>query len=186
MLGYWRGGEQAGVDPELTGEVLAGGWLRTGDAGRLESDGSLVITDRIKDLMKTSGGKYVAPQPLEADLSSDLFIEQAAVIGDQRNYVTALIVPAFPILEDWARAHGMSWSSRHELIQRPEVLRLYQERLDAHNAQLARYEQIKKFTLLPKEFSLEGGELTPTMKTRRKQVQASYRDVIERMYREAA
>ena len=166
MRGYYK-------KPEETAAAFVDGWFKTGDAGKIEEDGSLVITDRIKDLMKTSGGKYIAPQQLESDLGSDLFIDQAAVIGDQRNYVTALIVPSFPVLEAWARDRGLSWSSHEELVTRPEVLRLYQERIDAHNARLARYEQIKKFTLLPKEFSVAAGEMTPTMKTRRKQVLAT-------------
>ena len=179
MRGYYK-------KPDETAAVLVDGWLRTGDAGRIEPDGSLTITDRIKDLMKTSGGKYVAPQHLESDLVGDLFIDQAAVIGDRRNYVTALIVPSFLALEEWARDHGLSWASRQELLGRPEVLRLYQERIDAHNARLARYEQIKKFALLPRELSIDTGELTPTMKTRRKQVLAAHRDAIEAMYREAS
>ncbi|HEX7604834.1 MAG TPA: long-chain fatty acid--CoA ligase, partial [Polyangiaceae bacterium] len=113
MRGYYK-------KPEETAAVLVDGWLRTGDAGRIDPDGSLVITDRIKDLMKTSGGKYVAPQHLESDLVSDLFIDQAAVIGDRRNYVTALLVPSFLALEAWARDRGLSFSSRQELIELPE------------------------------------------------------------------
>ena len=168
--------------PEETAAAFVDGWLRTGDAGTLERDGSLTITDRIKDLMKTSGGKYIAPQSIEADLGGDVFIDQATVIGDQRNYVSALIVPSFVALEEWARGRGLSSSSHQELIELPEVLRLYQERIDAHNARLARFEQIKKFALLPAEFSIETGETTPTMKTRRKQVLALHRAVIDAMY----
>ena len=179
MRGYYK-------KPEETAAVFVDGWLRTGDAGTLEPDGSLVITDRIKDLMKTSGGKYVAPQHIESDLGGDLFIDQAAVIGDQRNYVTALIVPAFLALEAWARERGLWCASHQELIARPEVQRLYEERIDAHNAGLARYEQIKKFTLLAKEFSIDAGEVTPTMKTRRKQVMVTHHDEIEAMYRNDA
>jgi long-chain acyl-CoA synthetase len=159
MRGYYK-------KPEETAAALIDGWLRTGDAGLIDEGGSLVITDRIKDLMKTSGGKYIAPQHLESDLGSDLFIEQTAVIGDQRKYVAVLIVPSFLALEEWARERRIAFSSRQELIARPEVMSLYQERLDAHNARLARYEQIKKFTLLPKEFSIDSGEVTPTMKPR--------------------
>lgn len=178
MRGYYK-------KPEETAAAFVDGWFRTGDAGVLDADGTLTITDRIKDLMKTSGGKYIAPQHIESDLGTDLFIEQATVIGDRRNYVTALLVPSFPALEKWAHDRGLSFSSRQELLARPEVLRLYRERIDAHNAQLARYEQIKKFTLLPKEFSLESGEVTPTMKTRRTQVLSTYRSTIEAMYGEA-
>ncbi|HSQ64594.1 MAG TPA: long-chain fatty acid--CoA ligase [Polyangiaceae bacterium] len=175
MRGYFN-------KPDETAATLVDGWFRTGDAGTLDPDGTLHITDRIKDLMKTSGGKYVAPQHLEADLGGDIYIAQAAVVGDLRKYVTALLVPSFPALEEWALARGLSWSSREELIRLPEVLSLYRERVDAHNARLARHEQIKDFTLLPKEFSIDAGELTPTMKTRRKQILSTYRGAIDAMY----
>jgi len=178
MRGYYN-------KPEETAAALVDGWFKTGDAGTLDPDGTLTITDRIKDLMKTSGGKYVAPQQLESALGSDRFIDQATVIGDRRKYVTALLVPAFPVLEEWARARGLSWSSREELVQRPEVRQLYRERVEAHNARFARHEQIKELTLLAKPFSVETGELTPTLKTRRKQVLATYRTAIEAMYAEA-
>ncbi|MDR3606019.1 MAG: long-chain fatty acid--CoA ligase [Oligoflexia bacterium] len=179
MRGYYK-------KPSATAAAFADGWLRTGDAGTLDEEGNLTITDRIKDLIKTSGGKYVAPQQIESDLGSDLLIEQAAVIGDQRKFVSALIVPSFIALEVWAHARDLPFSSRRELIERPEVLRLYQERIDDHNTRLARHEQIKKFALLSKEFTVEGGEITPTMKTRRNQIIATYHDVIEKMYTEAA
>jgi long-chain acyl-CoA synthetase len=108
-----------------------------------------------------------------------------AVIGDQRRFVAALIVPSFPALEAWARSKGLAFSSREELIRHPDVLRLYQERIDAQNAELARHEQIKKFTLLATEFTVEGGEVTPTMKIRRRRVAEKYRDAIEAMYAES-
>jgi long-chain acyl-CoA synthetase len=177
MRGYWG-------KPAATAEVLADGWFRTGDAGRLDGEGLLSITDRIKDLIKTSGGKYVAPQAIEATLGSDLLIEQVAVIGDQRRFVSALIVPAFPALEAWARAKGLACSSREELIRHPDVLRLVQERIDAQNVGLARHEQIKKFTLLARELTVEGGEITPTMKIKRRRMAEKYRDAIEAMYAE--
>jgi long-chain acyl-CoA synthetase len=175
MRGYYR-------KPAETAEVMADGWFRTGDAGRLDGRGILTITDRIKDLLKTSGGKYVAPQALEAAMGGDVLVEQVAVIGDQRRYVTALIVPAFPALEAWAHSRGVAFSSREELIRRPEVLEEYQARIDAHNATLARFEQIKKFTLLARELTVEGGEITPTMKIRRRRVAEIHRDAIEAMY----
>ncbi len=168
--------------PAETAAAFVDGWLRTGDAGIVDEDGTITITDRLKDLMKTSGGKYIAPAQIESDLGTDPFIDQAAVIGDRRNYVSALLVPSFPALERWARDRGLSFASRQELLERPEVLRLYRERIDAHNALLARYEQIKKFTLLPKEFSVDAGEVTPTLKTRRSQVLTTYGSVIEAMY----
>jgi long-chain acyl-CoA synthetase len=178
MRGYYR-------KPTATAEVFADGWLRTGDAGRLDGEGYLSITDRIKDLIKTSGGKYVPPQAIEAAMGSDVLVEQVAVIGDQRRFVAALIVPSFPALEAWARSKGLAFSSREELIRHPDVLRLYQERIDAQNAELARHEQIKKFTLLATEFTVEGGEVTPTMKIRRRRVAEKYRDAIEAMYAES-
>ncbi len=177
MRGYWG-------KPAATAEVLADGWFRTGDAGRLDGEGLLSITDRIKDLIKTSGGKYVAPQAIEAALGSDLLIEQVAVIGDQRRFVSALIVPAFPALEAYARSRGIACPSREELIRHPDVLRLVQERIDAQNVGLARHEQIKKFTLLASELTVEGGEITPTMKIKRRRMAEKYRDAIEAMYAE--
>jgi long-chain acyl-CoA synthetase len=175
MRGYYK-------KPAETAATFADGWLRTGDAGTVDEDGTITITERLKDLIKTSGGKYIAPQHLESDLGTDPFIDQAAVIGDRRNFVTALLVPAFPALETWAHQHGLAFASRQELLARPEVTRLYRERIDAHNAQLARFEQIKKFTLLPKEFSIDAGEVTPTLKTRRSQVITTYGSLIEAMY----
>jgi len=175
MRGYYR-------KPAETAAVLSDGWLRTGDAGRVDGEGILTITDRIKDLLKTSGGKYVAPQAIEAAMGSDILVEQVAVIGDQRKFVTALIVPAYPALEAWAGSRGLVFSSRDELIRHPDVLQAYQERIDAHNAVLARFEQIKKFTLLATEFTVEGGEITPTMKIKRRRVAEKYRDAIEAMY----
>ena len=175
MRGYYK-------KPAETAAAFVDGWLRTGDAGVVDADGTITITERLKDLMKTSSGKYVAPQHIESDLGTDPFIEQATIIGDRRNYVTALLVPSFAALEKWARDRGLEFASRQELLERPEVLRLYRERIDAHNAQLARYEQIKKFTLLAKEFSVDAGEVTPTLKLRRSQVLATYRNVIDAMY----
>lgn len=168
--------------PAETAAAFVDGWFRTGDAGIVDEDGTITITDRLKDLMKTSGGKYIAPAHIESDLGTDPFIDQAAVIGDRRPYVAALLVPSFPALEHWARDRALSYASRQELVERPEVLRLYRERIDVHNAQLARYEQIKKFTLLAREFSVDAGEVTPTLKTRRSQVLASYGSVIDAMY----
>ncbi|MGE5235759.1 MAG: AMP-dependent synthetase/ligase [Acidobacteriota bacterium] len=175
MRGYYR-------KPEATAEAFVDGWFRTGDAGYLDDRGCLVITDRIKDLIKTSGGKYIAPQLIEARVGSDPLVEQIAVIGDERRFVSALIVPAFPALEDHARARGIPFASRAELIASPQVLALYQERLDAHNRDLARFEQIRKFTLLPAEFTVAGGEITPTLKVKRRQIGEKYRREIDAMY----
>jgi long-chain acyl-CoA synthetase len=175
MRGYYN-------KPEATAEVFVDGWFRTGDAGYLDEHGCLVITDRIKDLIKTSGGKYIAPQLIEAKLGSDPLVEQIAVIGDERRFVSALIVPAFPALEEYARTRDIPFASRQELIAASEVLALYQERIDAHNADLARFEQIRRFTLLPTEFTVDGGEITPTLKVKRRAVVEKYRRAIDAMY----
>jgi long-chain acyl-CoA synthetase len=177
MKGYYR-------KPEATAEAFtADGWFRTGDAGVLEDGVYLRITERLKDLIKTAGGKYVAPQLIESTVGADLFVEQIAVIGDRRPYVTALIVPSFLSLEPWAKEQGIPFGSREELVGDDRVLALFRERIDAQSRDLARFEQVKKFTLLPKELTVEGGEITPTMKVRRRAVEAKYAAEIEAMYR---
>ncbi len=176
MKGYYK-------KPEATAEVFtADGFFRTGDAGVFEDNGELRITDRIKDLMKTAGGKYIAPQLLESMLLVDHFIEQATIIGDRRKYVSALIVPSFINLEAYAKANNIPFSSREELIARPEIIEFYKNRIDEDTSELARFEKIRRFTLLPHEFSVESGEITPTFKTVRKVVDSNYRDLIESMY----
>jgi long-chain acyl-CoA synthetase len=177
MKGYYR-------KPEATAEVFtADGWFKTGDAGVLEDGVFLRITDRLKDLIKTAGGKYIAPQLIESTIGADLYVEQIAVIGDRRPYVTALVVPSFLNLEPWATAAGIAFSSREELVRDERVQQFFRERIDARSADLARFEQIKKFTLLPRELTVEGGEITPTLKIRRRAVEARFGEVIERMYR---
>jgi len=174
--GYYR-------KPEATAEAFtADGWFRTGDAGVLD-DGYLTITDRIKDLMKTSGGKYIAPQLIETLIGNDYYVEQVSVVGDQRQYVTALIVPSFTALEEYARKKGIPFASREELIRHPEVIRLYEERIRENTLDLAPYEMVRKFTLLPRPFTQEAGEMTPTMKLKRKVINQHYGDLIETMYR---
>lgn len=168
--------------PEATAEAFVDGWFRTGDAGTLDPDGLLSVTERIKDLIKTSGGKYVAPQAIEARLGTDRLIEQVAVTGDRRRFVSALVVPSFPALEEWAAVRGLPTDDRVRLVARPEVVALYRDVIERHNADLARYEQVRKFSLLPREFTVEGGEITPTLKIRRKKVAEKYGDLIEAMY----
>jgi len=169
--------------PEATAEAFtADGWFRTGDVGVIE-DGFLTITDRIKDLMKTSVGKYIAPQLVETLIGNDYFVDQVSIIGDLRPYVTALIVPAFEPLEEYARKNGISFSSREELIQNPEIVKLYEKRIRENSKELARYETVKKFRLLSRLFTQENGEMTPTMKLRRNVIHQKYHDVIEEMYR---
>ncbi|MEW6337261.1 MAG: AMP-dependent synthetase/ligase [Acidobacteriota bacterium] len=170
--------------PEATAEVFVDGWFRTGDAGTLDEEGLLSVTERLKDLIKTSGGKYVAPQAIESRLGTERLIEQVAVIGDRRRFVSALVVPSFPALEEWAAARDVPVRDREALIAEPEVVALYRDAIERHNADLARYEQVRRFTLLPREFTVEGGEITPTLKIRRSRVAEKYAGLIEAMYAE--
>ena len=176
MKGYYK-------DPELTREVLTeDGYMRTGDVGFIDEEGYLSITDRIKDLMKTSGGKYIAPQQIETLLKEDYYIENTATIGDGRKYVTALVVPAFEPLEAWAKEKGITWSSREELVAHPDVIKFYRDKIDHQTRDLGQVEKVKYFTLMPNEFTQETGELTPTQKIKRKVITEKYADIIESMY----
>ncbi len=175
MMGYYK-------KPEASAAVLKDGWFHTGDVGQIDDDGYLVITDRIKDLIITSGGKNIAPQRIETAVGRDHYIEQITTIGDRRKYVSALIVPSFDALEAYAREKNIAFQSREELLQKPEILAFYRERIDRQSSELAGFETIKAFTLLPQEFSQENGELTPTQKIKRKVVAENYRDLIDAMY----
>ena len=177
MQGYYK-------KPEATAQVFKDGWFCTGDAGRLDEHGNLYITDRIKDLMKTSGGKYIAPQKLETALISDALIEQIAVIGDQQKYVTALAVPNFENLKKYANEQSISFESMEELIKNNKVVALFEKRFDELQQEFSTFEKIKKFTLLPREFSIEAGEITATLKIKRKVVQQKYKALIDKMYAE--
>lgn len=159
------------------------GFFRTGDAGYMK-DGELFLTERIKDLFKTSNGKYIAPQQVEALLLVDKFIDQVAVIADQRKFVSALIVPEFRLVEDWAREHHIAFSSREDLCANEQVKKMLQERINTLQQQLAYYEQIKRITLLPHHFSMESGELTNTLKIRRPIINKNYQAEIDKMYEE--
>lgn len=158
------------------------GFFRTGDAGRLEGN-TLFFTERIKDLYKTSNGKYIAPQAIEMVMSGDNYIEQIAVIGDQRKFVSALIVPAYPLLEKYAGEKGISFESREELVKNKDIIRFIEARVEEHQKNLASYEKIKRFTLLPEPFMM-GCELTDTLKLRRPVVLQKYATEIEAMYEE--
>ncbi len=175
MKGYYK-------KPAETEEVFENGWFKTGDAGRFEDNGELRITDRIKDLIKTSGGKYVAPQHIESVIGSDHFIEQIAVIGDNRKYVSALIVPDFEVLQEYAKTRNIRWTCPEDLIQHPLVIALFQRRIESRSRDLDGYEKIIRFTLMPNAFSIAGGEITPTMKIKRKNVVNKYQGIIEDMY----
>lgn len=159
------------------------GYFRTGDAGYM-TDGELFLTERIKDLFKTSNGKYIAPQQVESLLLVDKFIDQVAVIADQRKFVSALIVPEFRLVEDWAREHQIAFSSREDLCANEQVKKMLQERINTLQQQLAYYEQIKRITLLPHHFSMESGELTNTLKIRRPIINKNYQAEIDKMYEE--
>ena len=176
MSGYYN-------KPEETKKAFTeDGFFRTGDAGRLEGN-TLFFTERIKDLYKTSNGKYIAPQAIEMVISGDNYIEQIAVIGDQRKFVSALIVPAYPLLEKYAGEKGISFESREELVKNKDIIRFIEARVEEHQKNLASYEKIKRFTLLPEPFMM-GCELTDTLKLRRPVVLQKYATEIEAMYEE--
>ncbi len=176
MRGYYK-------RPEETAKVMTeDGFLRTGDAGGMDAEGNLIFTERIKELMKTSNGQYVAPQKVEGTLAKDAFIEQVAIIADSRNFVSALIVPYFDRLEEYARSVGVTYRSPAELLRDSKVTAFFESRILELQKGLAKYEQVKKFTLLSRPFSMDLGELTPTLKLRRKYIEQAFRAEIEAMY----
>jgi len=161
----------------------ADGYFKTGDSGFMQN-GELFLKDRIKDLFKTSNGKYIAPQMIESKLLVDKYIDQIAIIADQRKFVSALIIPVYNLLEEYAREHGIAFESREDLCKNPQIYKMVQERIDTLQQQLAHYEQVKKFTLLPHNFSLERGELTNTLKIKRRVLNENYKKEIDAMYEE--
>ena len=171
---------------EATADVLRDGWFHTGDIGTLDANGYLSITDRKKDLLVTSGGKKIAPQPIEAVLKRSPLVNEAVVLGDRRKYAAALLVPDFAALERRLRELGPPphEGPRADLLARPDVVALYQEIVDALNLELSQYERIKRIALLPAEFSIETGELTPTLKVKRKVIEERWRGEIEKLYAE--
>lgn len=176
MRGYYK-------MPEETAKTFdEHGFLKTGDAGHIDENGNLFITDRIKELMKTSGGKYIAPQMIEGAIGKDHFIEQIAVIADTRKFVSALIVPCYDSLEEYAKELNIKYHDRVELIKHHQVVEMLEKRVNELQQELAKFEQVKKFKLLPKAFSMDAGELTPTQKLRRKVINDKYQDEIEEMY----
>jgi long-chain acyl-CoA synthetase len=176
--GYWN-------RPQETQAAFDDGWFKTGDIGNLDGDGFLSITDRKKDLIKTSGGKFIAPQPMENSLKHNALIAEAVVLGDKHKFPAVLIVPCFPVLEDWARANRVAFSSRQYLVAHPKVRALYDGIVADLNGNLARFEQLKKVILIAEEFSPENGALTASMKLRRRVVEERYRTQIEKMYADA-
>jgi long-chain acyl-CoA synthetase len=159
------------------------GYFKTGDAGYLK-DGELFLTERIKDLFKTSNGKYIAPQMIESKLLVDKYIDQIAIIADQRKFVSALIIPVYSLLEEYARDHQIAFETREQLCRDPRIIEMMHDRIDTLQQQLAHYEQVKRFTLLPHHLSMEKGELTNTLKIRRKVLNENYKAEIEAMYAE--
>ncbi|MBK6325467.1 MAG: long-chain fatty acid--CoA ligase [Chloroflexi bacterium] len=168
--------------PEATAEAFVDGWFRTGDVGEFDEEGFLRITDRIKDLIITSGGKNIAPQRIETAVAKDHYIEQFIAIGDRRKFISALVVPNFAALEEYARVNGIAYTAVTDLIQHPDIIAFYRSRIDAVSQDLANYERVKAFTLLPAPFTQETGELTPTQKIKRKVVTDKYAALIEAMY----
>ncbi len=171
--------------PEETRNAFVDGWFKTGDIGKLDDDGYLSVTDRKKDLLKTSGGKFIAPQPIENSIKLNALIGTAVVLGDRRKFAFVLISPCFPLLEDWARANDISISSREELVANPKVKDLYEGIVAEVNRGLARFETLKKVLLVPDEFTAIDGVLTPTLKLRRKAIEDRYCKQIEDLYKEA-
>lgn len=159
------------------------GYFRTGDSGYMK-DGELFLKERIKDLFKTSNGKYIAPQMIESKLLVDKYIDQLCIIADQRKFVSALIIPVYPLLEEYARAHNIPFNSREDLCKNEQIHQMMMERIDTLQQQLAHYEQIKRFTLLPHAFSMERGELTNTLKIKRRVLNENYKKEIDQMYQE--
>jgi long-chain acyl-CoA synthetase len=175
MLGYYK-------RIDLTEEVMENGWLHTGDIGTMVDNKFLKITDRKKELMKTSGGKYIAPQPIENKLKESPYIEQLMVVGEGEKFVSALIVPAFVNLKNWCERNDIAFTTNEMTIRHPKVHELYQQVINRYNEFFSHVEQIKKFKLLPKEWTIEGEELTPTLKLKRKVILQKYRDIIADIY----
>jgi long-chain acyl-CoA synthetase len=175
MVGYYK-------RPDLTAETVVNGWLYTGDIGVWDENKFLKITDRKKELFKTSGGKYVAPQPIENKLKENPFVEQVMVVGAEKKFVGALIVPSFSALSNWAKENDITYTSNEEIIHHPQVIKLYKQLVEEYNAFFNHVEQIKKFELLSREWTIDTGEMTPKMSLKRKVVMEKYRDAIERIY----
>jgi long-chain acyl-CoA synthetase len=177
--GYWQ-------MPEETAAAFDNGWFKTGDIAAIDHEGYLSIVDRKKDLIKTSGGKFIAPQPIENALKVNMFVAEAALLGDRRKFPAVLIIPNFPVLEDWARDHGVHTISREELVRSQKVHDLYQSIIDELNTNLAQFEKLKKMLLVPHDLSIAEGTLTPSMKLRRRKVEERYKHEIEALYIDAA
>ena len=175
MMGYYK-------KPELTAEAIVNGWLHTGDIGVFEDGKFLKITDRKKELFKTSGGKYVAPQAIENKLKESAFVEQVMVVGADQKFVGALIVPSIPNLKEWMKQKGISFVTNEDAIHNPKVLELYKELIESFNKFFNHVEQIKKFELLPDEWSIDTGEMTPKLSMKRKVIMEKFKSAVDRIY----
>jgi long-chain acyl-CoA synthetase len=175
MMGYYK-------RPDLTAEAIKDGWLHTGDIGIFEDNKFLKITDRKKELFKTSGGKYVAPQPIENKMKESNFIEQLIIIGAEQKFVGALIVPSISNLKAWMQQQGINFTTNEAAVKEPKVLALYKDIIEEYNKEFNHVEQVKKFELVPDEWTIESGELTPTLKLKRKVIMEKYRAAVERIY----
>ena len=176
--GYWN-------RPEETKAALEDGWFKTGDIGNIDPDGYLSVTDRKKDLIKTSGGKFIAPQPIENALKLNPYVGVPAILGDRRKFPAVMISPNFARLEEWARTNGISFSSRAELVANPKVQSLYESVVEEQNQNLARFEKLKRVIVVPEEFTADNGALTPTLKLRRRVIEERYRKEIDELYAQA-
>jgi len=175
MKGYWR-------DPEATSRAIGDGWLYTGDIGEFDSDGYLKITDRKKDIIVTAGGKNIAPQPIENLVKTNKYVSQAVMIGDRRKFPVLLIVPNFEQLEKWAKLKNLFWTDRSQLLTMPSVAAIMDKEVRSKLTGLAPFEMPKKIALLGSDFTVEGGELTPTLKVKRRVIEKNYKSLIDSLY----
>jgi long-chain acyl-CoA synthetase len=178
--GYWN------MPEESAAAFTADGFFKTGDVGNLDADGFLSVTDRKKDLIKTSGGKFIAPQPIERKLQSNQYVGEAIIIGDRRKFPAVVIAPDFNELERWAREEGVSFASREDLVSQEKVRALFDAIVAEANRELAQFERLKKFLIVADEFTVADGSLTPTLKLKRRVVEERYRLRIQQLYLEAA
>jgi long-chain acyl-CoA synthetase len=186
--GYWNRPEEtkaAFVDGEVNDSHRSDGWFKTGDIGNIDADGYLSVTDRKKDLIKTSGGKFIAPQPIENSLKLNPLVGVAAILGDKRKFASVLVSPNFGALEEWARENSVAFSSRAELIANPKTQALYEGIVEGINGNLARFEKLKRVMLVADEFTIDNGVLTPTLKLRRRVIEERYKKQIDELYAQA-
>ncbi|MGD0136931.1 MAG: AMP-binding protein, partial [Bryobacteraceae bacterium] len=186
--GYWNRPEEtkaAFVDGKVNDGKINDGWFKTGDIGNIDADGYLSVTDRKKDLIKTSGGKFIAPQPIENSLKLNPLVGVAAILGDKRKFASVLVSPNFGPLEEWARENNVAFASRAELVANPKTQALYEGIVDGINGNLARFEKLKRVMLVADEFTIDNGVLTPTLKLRRRVIEERYKKQIDELYAQA-